>query len=117
MPSRSPYAVRRPVENAYLVRERDRRLARELLRVALAVLLVGTGLLAYTWIHIEITAVGYRIDSLEKSLHQLREQERRLSLEAAYLARPEQLEARAAAELSMGPPELGQMLFLEELLP
>jgi hypothetical protein len=49
---RSTYAFRRPVRNSYLVRERDRRLARELALVLLVVLLLGGGLLGYTWIHL-----------------------------------------------------------------
>ncbi len=114
---RSPYAVRRPVENDYLVRERDRRLARELLGVGIAVLLLGVGLLAYTWIHIEITAAGYRVDTLEKELHSLQQEERRLQLEATYLSRPERIENRARGELDMRPPSLEQTLFYKELVP
>lgn len=117
MPARSPYAVRRPVENAYLVRERDRRLARELLRVSMAVALLGIGLLAYTWIHIEITAVGYRIDELGRELHHLQQEERRLLLERTYLTEPGRIEKRARTELSMGPPTLEQTVFYEELIP
>lgn len=113
---RSPYAVRRTVENEYLVRERDRRLARELLGVAVTVLLLGAGLLAYTWIHIETTHVGYAVDRLEKSLHELRQEERRLRLEATYRARPASLEERAARELDMRPPKLEQTVFYEELV-
>ena len=90
---RNPYAVRRPVENEYLVRERDRRLVRDLLRVAVTVLLLGAGLLGYTWIHIETTAVGYRIDALEKELHQLEQEHRRLRLEATYRSRPARVDS------------------------
>ena len=114
---RSPYAVRRPVENDYLVRERDRRRARDLLGVGVAVLMLGVGLLAYTWIHIEITASGYRVDTLEKELHGLQQEERRLQLEAGYLSRPERIENRARGELEMRPPKLSQTLFYEELVP
>ena len=68
---RSEYAVRRPVLNAYLVRERDRRLARELALVLLVVVLLGGGLLAYTWIHLEALRTGYRIDLAERQLREL----------------------------------------------
>jgi cell division protein FtsL len=105
------------VENAYLVRERDRKLVRELARVSFAVALLGLGLLTYTWIHIEITAVGYRIEALDRQLHQLQQEERRLLLERTYLSRPERVEMRAREELSMGPPTLDQTLFFEELVP
>jgi len=112
----SPYAVHRPVENTYLVRERDRRLLRELLAVLGAVLVLGGGLLAYTWVHIEILRTGYRIDDMEKHLHKLLETERQWRLEAAYLAHPERLADRATKELGMVEPTLDQTLFFEELV-
>lgn len=113
----NPHAFRRPVENAYLERERDRRLLRELLGVLAGALLLGGGLLAYTWMHIEILRTGYQVDDLERELHTLLEQERRLSLEAAYRAHPERVEARARLELEMQAPTLDQTLFFEELVP
>lgn len=111
---RSPYAIRRPVENSYLVRERDRRLARELFGVASTVLILGLGLMAYTWIQLEITATGYRSDGLERQLHQLEQQSRRLQLEAAALSHPEVIESRARDELGMRAPTLEETLFYEE---
>ncbi len=65
---RNAYAFTRPVANSYLVRERDRRRVRELALVLLVVLCLGGGLLAYTWIHLEVTRTGYRIDKLEREL-------------------------------------------------
>ena len=111
---RSPYAIRRPVENAYLVRERDQRLARELFGVASTVLLLGLGLMAYTWIQLEITASGYRSDGLERRLHELEQRSRRLQLEAAGLSHPEVIERRAKVELDMRPPTLAETLFFED---
>jgi cell division protein FtsL len=102
---RNAYAFTRPVANSYLVRERDRRLLRELALVLLVVLCLGGGLLAYTGIHLEVTRTGYRIDKLERELR----------LEAAYLASPTQIEKRAVAELGMQSPALEQVVFWEEL--
>ncbi|MEM7352280.1 MAG: cell division protein FtsL [Acidobacteriota bacterium] len=113
---RSPYTIHRQVENTYLVRERDRRLIRELLAVVAVVLLLGGGLLAYTWVHIEILDTGYRIDHYEKELHQLRQEERRRRLEASYLAHPARIEQRASQDLGMAQPGLAQTLFFEELV-
>lgn len=112
---RSPYALKRPVANDYLVRERDRRLVRDLAGVAASVLLVGAGLLGYTWIHVETNAVGYRIDQLDKQLHGLHQAERRLELEAAFRSQPRRLEARASEELGMRPPQIGETFFYDEL--
>ena len=92
---RNAYAFTRPVANSYLVRERDRRLLRELALVLLVVLCLGGGLLAYTGIHLEVTRTGYRIDRLERELEERTREERRLRLEAAYLASPTQVEKRA----------------------
>jgi cell division protein FtsL len=112
---RNAYAFTRPVANSYLVRERDRRLLRELLMVLLVVLCLGGGLLAYTGIHLEVTRTGYRIDKLERELEEQTRKERELRLEAAYLASPTRIEQRAVAELGMQPPSLEQVIFWEEL--
>ena len=112
---RRAYAFRRPVLNSYLVRERDRRLARELALVLLVVLLLGGGLLAYTWIHLEALRTGYQIEVLERQLRDLSQIERQLQLEASYLASPPRIEERAVRELGMQPPALSQVVFWEEM--
>ena len=111
---RSAYAVRRPVVNAYLVRERDRRRLREFGWVLLATLPLGLALLAYTWLQLEVLRTGYRIETLERRVHQLTQTERELRLEAAYLASPARLEERAQGELGLQPPTLEQMVFAGE---
>ncbi|HSF38484.1 MAG TPA: cell division protein FtsL [Thermoanaerobaculia bacterium] len=112
---RNAYAFTRPVVNTYLVRERDRRRFRELALVLLVVVSLGGGLLAYTWIHLEVVRTGYRIDSLESELTKLTREERQLQLEATYLASPPQIERRAVKELGMQPPALEQVIFWEEV--
>ena len=112
---RSAYAFTRPVVNTYLVRERDRRRVRELALVLLVVVCLGGGLLAYTWIHLEVTRAGYRINDLEKQLDESQREERQLRLEASYLASPSLIERRAVGELKMQPPALEQVVFWEEL--
>lgn len=111
---RNAYTVRRPVVNAYLVRERDRRRLRELGLVIAAVFPLGLGLLVYTWLQLETLRVGYRIEALERRTHQLEQVERQLRLEAAYLSNPQRLSERAASELGLEAPRLEQMIFLEE---
>jgi cell division protein FtsL len=112
---RNAYAFTRPVANAYLVRERDRRRVRELAMVLLVVLCLGGALLDYTAIHLELTRTGYHIDALEKELAAATRKERRLRLEAAYLANPTRIEQRAAGELHMQSPAMEQVIFWEEL--
>ena len=108
------YTVRRPVVNAYLVRQRDRRRWRELAAVVGFVLPFGAALLAYTWLQLETLRVGYRIEKLEREAHRLAQVERQLRLEAAHLTHPERLASRAAEELGLAPPTVEQVLFLEE---
>lgn len=110
---RRSYAVVRPVFNAYLLRERDRRRRRELLWVAAVLLPVGACALVYVWLHVEVLRVGYRIHDLEQRLEQRQEVERRLGLEAAFLASPKRIEERATAELGMSAPTADQLLFVE----
>jgi len=112
---KSAYAVRRPVEDAYLVRERDRRRVRELVLVLATVGPLLLALLAYTWIHLEVLRTGYRIDAEERRLRQLVQSERQLRLEASYLGSPERTAARAVSDLGMQAPVLGQMLFAGEI--
>jgi cell division protein FtsL len=112
---RSAYAFRRPVRNTYLVRERDRRLARELAAVVAVVVLLGGGLLAYTWLHLEALRTGYRIDLLERQLRDLSQIQRQLQLEASYLGSPQRIEERAVRELGMQQPALSQVVFWEEM--
>ena len=112
---RNAYAFTRPVVNTYLVRERDRRRFRELALVLLVVVSLGGGLLAYTWIHLEVLRTGYRIDTLESELTKLTREERQLRLMAAHLSSPSQIERRAVEELGMQPPTLEQVVFWGEL--
>lgn len=112
---RSPYIVRRPAENIYLVRRRDRRRRRELVGVATAVVLVAAGLLAYTSIHVEMLSTGYRIDELSRELHRLQQEERHRQLQISRLTGPEHLENRARRELEMEYPTLEQAIFRSEV--
>ncbi len=112
---RNAYAFTRPVANAYLVRERDRKRFRELGLVLVAVGALGVCLLSYTWIHLEVLSTGYKIDKLETQLRELTRTERQLSLEAAYLASPQMIEERARRDLGLEPPALDRVIFWEEL--
>lgn len=110
---RGAYAAPRPVVNAYLVRERDRRRLRELAWVVAAVAPVGAALLGHTWLQHETLKAGYRIEAYERRAHQLAQVERQLKLESAHLAHPGRL-AELAAELGLEPPRIEQVIFLEE---
>ncbi len=109
-----PYVDNRPVENFFLVRERDRRRWRELAWVLFGLLPVALALLGYTWIHLEVRKAGYRIEELEGRVAELQRTERQLELEAAYLTSLERIEKVARQQLGMFKPRLEQYLFLDE---
>jgi cell division protein FtsL len=70
--------------------------------------------LVYVWLHFQTLAVGYRIPALERELEQYLEAERAVSLEAAALAAPATIEARAIEELEMEVPSASEVLFPEQ---
>ena len=55
------YAVRRPVENLYLVRERDRQRTRELVVLALAAVPPAVVLFLAIWANLETVRLGYQL--------------------------------------------------------
>ncbi len=112
---RSAYAVRKPVLNAYLVRQRDRRRLRELLQVLAVVLALGGCLLGYVRLHIELLKTGYRVEELEGRLREAARRERFLMLDVKYLERPELVEKRATEELGMQLPDPQRMVFEGEI--
>ena len=109
------YSVRRPVVNAYLVRQRDRRRLRELGVVLGIIVPLGAALLSYTGLQLETLRVGYRIERLEREVHRLWQVERQLRLEAAHLSHPARIADLAARELDLHPPAVEQVIFLEEM--
>lgn len=112
---RAGYAVQRPVANEYLVRERDRRRARELLKIVVLVLPLTLALLGYISVHMAVLDEAYRVQVLERRLHDLTRLERRLRLEAARLGNPATVERRAVDELGMAPPTPEQVVFWREV--
>ncbi len=112
---RGLYAVRRPVLNSYLVRQRDRHRRRELGLVLLATVPLALGLLGYVWINLQLLDTGYEIHRLERKLEFEVENRRRMQMEASYLSSPQVVENRAARELGMAAPNLDQVVFVEEL--
>lgn len=112
---KSAYSLRRPVANVYLVRDRDRRLRRDLLAVLAVALPLSAAVLSYVWVTSQVRDVGYDIRVLEQTLEVRLEDERRLKVEAAHLARHEGVGERAARELGLGEVGLEAVVFVREL--
>lgn len=112
---KSAYSLRRPVANVYLVRDRDRRLRRELLAVLAIALPLSAAVLAYVWISSQVWDVGYEVLRLEQVLERQLESERQLRVEAETLSRYDDIESRAVSELGLREVELSQVIFAQEL--
>ncbi len=108
---KTAYAIRRPVANAYLVRERDRRRLRELWLVLLCALPLLLVLIGYTSIRLEVVRIGARIDGIERTLGELRNTERRLLLDTSRLRSPGRVERYAGENLGLRPPVIDQLIF------
>jgi cell division protein FtsL len=106
---RTSYVVRQPVDNRYLVRERDRRRLRELGMVLLAAVPVALVLIGYVWVNLELLRCGYRIHDLEDMLQEQQRALKILELEEAYLTSAARLTERGA-ELGLGPADAGRLL-------
>ena len=112
---KSAYSIRRPVANVYLVRDRDRRLRRDLLAVLAIALPLSAAVLAYVWVTTQVRDVGYGIRVLEQTLEAQLEDERRLKVEAARLERHEGVGERATRELGLNEVDLDSVVFVGEL--
>jgi len=110
----SSYAVRRPVENVYLVRERDRKRTRELLALALAVLPPMAVLFAAIWANLETVRVGYQLERLESQREVLIRRQRNLLAEKAAASSLGRVESIARARLELGPPRLLQVIQVQD---
>ena len=106
------YAIRRPVVNAYLVRERDRRRWRDLGVMLLLILPLALSLFGYTWVHLQLLETGFQINRGERELGRLQEVERRLDLDRERLSSPVRVERVARERLGMAPPGREQVIFL-----
>jgi hypothetical protein len=113
---KTAYSFHRPITNAYLVRERDRRRVHELGLVLAVLVPLGLAVLVYTWVHLEVLETGYEIRRLEARLEEVADRERTLRLEEARLEDPARLE-RVAGELGLAVPRIDQVVFLTEAAP
>jgi cell division protein FtsL len=108
------YAVRRPVENVYLVRERDRKRTRELLALALAVLPPMAVLFAAVWANLETVRVGYQLERLESQREVLVRRQRNLVAERAAVSSLSRVESIARTKLGLVSPRLTQVILVKD---
>ncbi len=87
--------------NARLVRERDRRMTRDLVRflVISAALLIP--FLLYVRQRMEYTRVSYRLEELTRQQRHLQEENRKLRVERSFLRAPDRVERIARDEIGL----------------
>jgi len=108
------YAVRRPVENVYLVRERDRRRTRELFALCLAALPPLAVLFAAIWANLETVRLGYQLAQMNRQRETLVEKKRQLQMEHAQAAALSRVEKIARQSLGLVPPALDQVVLVRD---
>jgi hypothetical protein len=91
------YTQKKPIENAHIVRERDRRRFRELLAVLSLGVPLGLFLLLFTWQNLEVIRLGREVTRLQKIQKQIDEENKKLRFELDRLTALESVEKRAQA--------------------
>ncbi len=94
---RGLYAVRQPVANSYLLRQRDRRRRRELAWILLVTLPLVLGLLGYVWLNVALLNASFEVHRLERELAWELELEQRQKAHEAFLSSPAEVRRRALA--------------------
>ena len=108
------YDVRRPIDNPYLVRERDRRRMRELL-VLLVAILPPLGVLFFgVRANLETIQLGYQIGRLEKQRDRLIERRRKLLIEKAQASSLVRVEGIARGPLGLVAPRPEQVVLVRD---
>ena len=108
------YAVRRPVENVYLVRERDRQRTRELFAFCLAALPPLAVLFGAIWANNETVRLGYQLVKVNQQRETMVEKQRQLQMEYAQAAALSRVEKIARQSLGLVPPTLDQVILVKD---
>ena len=108
------YAVRRPVENVYLVRERDRHRSRELFGFVLAAVPPVLVLFVAIWANVKTVELGYRIADVAKNRDALLEKKRKLEMDRAQAAALSRVEDVSRRTLGLVPPTLDQVVLVKD---
>jgi hypothetical protein len=108
------YAVRRPVENVYLVRERDRQRTRELVALALAAVPPAIVLFLAIWANLETVRLGYQLATLARIRETLLERRHLLEMDRAQAVALARVERIARGTLGLVPPTLDQVILVKD---
>jgi hypothetical protein len=91
------YTQKKSIENAHIVRERDRQRFRELLAVLSLGAPIGLFLLLFTWQNLEVIRLGHEATRLQQQRKQIEDANKQLQLELDRLTSLESVEKKAEA--------------------
>jgi len=91
------YTQKKPIENAHIVRERDRRRFRELLAVLSLGIPIGLFLLLFTWQNLELIRLGRKATDLQQQRKQIEDENKALQLQLDRLTSLDAVEQKATA--------------------
>src|ERR1700694_4576834 len=91
------YTQKKPIENAHIVRERDRRRFRELTAVLFLAVPVGAFLLVFTCQNVEVIRLGREATRLQQRRKQIEDANKVLQLEFDRLTALDAVEQKATA--------------------
>ena len=89
------YTQKKPIENAHIVRERDRRRFRELLAVLSVGVPIGFFLLLFTWQNLEVIRLGHEATRLQKTRKEIEDANKALQLELDRMTSLDAVEKKA----------------------
>ena len=91
------YAQKKPIDNAHIVRERDRRRFRELSAVLFLAVPVGIFLLVFTCQNVEVIRLGREANGLQQRRKQIEDSNKALQLQLDRLKSLDAVEKKATA--------------------
>jgi hypothetical protein len=91
------YAQKRPIDNAHIVRERDRQRFRELLALLGLGIPIGLFLLLFTWQNLEVIRLGHEATRLQKQRKDIENANKVLQYELDRLTSLHSVEQKATA--------------------
>ncbi|MGH9459053.1 MAG: hypothetical protein ACRD2J_15575 [Thermoanaerobaculia bacterium] len=103
------YAQKKPIDNAHIVRERDRERFRELLAVLLLAAPLGLFLLLFTWQNLEVIRLGREATELRGVRDELEQSNRKLRLHVQKMTALGEVE-RQARERGFAPAAPNQVV-------
>ena len=91
------YAQKKSIENAHIVRERDRQRFRELFAVLTLGIPIGLFLLLFTWQNLEVIRLGHEVSNLQNRRKQIENDNKGLQLQLDHLTSLRSVEQKANA--------------------